>query len=301
MPSTTDHPGAPRASSPLLRGLVDDAAVFPPAAVPLPDAVRAHARHRASAYAAAVGPLLVPAAGVADLVAVLDARDADASPDADVASAPLDLVLVARPGADPAVLTAGVDALHEEHRARVVGAELAWHEGWRELGLDDLAVALEVPRGEDQDVALAEVRTAGREGLRVVAKLRTGPTPTWPWPDEAELADFLVRTSALEVPFKLTGGLHHATRGTHDVAGPPEENHGLLNVLLATSAALSGAGRDEVGGLLSLRDGHALAEVVGAWPDATASRVREAFTAYGCCTVTDPLGELTALGLLDTF
>ena len=198
-------------------------------------------------------------------------------------------------------VAAGVDALHGEHRVRVVGAELAWHEGWRELGLDDLAVALEVPRGDDHEVALADVRAAGREGLQVVAKLRTGPTPMWPWPDEAELADFLVRTSALEVPFKLTGGLHHATRGTHDVAGAPEENHGLLNVLLATSAALAGAGRDEVAGLLGLRDGAALAEVVAAWPDATASRVREAFTAYGCCTVTDPLGELAALGLLDTF
>ena len=298
MPSTTDHPGAPRsAHAPLLRGLVDDAAVFPPAATPLPDAVRAHARHRASAWAPAVGPLLVPAAGVADLVAVLEDEDAEgAGADGDAA---LDVVLVARPGAEPTLLTAGVDALHDEPRVRVVGAELAWHEGWRELGLDDLAVALEVPRGEDHDLALADIRSAVHGGLRVVAKLRTGPTPTWPWPDEAEVADFLVLTTALEVPFKLTGGLHHATRGAYEVAGVPEENHGLLNVLLATSAALSGAGHDEVAGLLGLRDGAALAELVAAWPDATASRVRAAFTAYGCCTVTDPLAELAALGVLE--
>ena len=101
------------------------------------------------------------------------------------------------------------------------------------------------------------------------------------------------------MPFRLTGGLHHAVRGTYAVAGVPEENHGLLNVLLATSAALSGAGHEEVAGLLALRDGAALAELVAAWPDATAARVREAFTAYGCCTVTDPLGELADLGLLE--
>ena len=280
----------------LLHGLVDDAAVFPPAAVDLPDAVRAHRHHLTAPYAGCVGPLLVPAAGVADLVAVLEGEGVEHR-----GAAVLDVVLVARPGADPSLLTAGIDALHEEPRVHVVGAELAWHEGWRELGLDDVAVALEVPRGDEHDAALGDIRGAVREGVRVVAKLRTGPTPTWPWPDEAEVAAFLVLTSALGVPFKLTGGLHHAARGTYDVAGVPEENHGLLNILLATSAARSGAGRDEVAALLSLRDGAALAELVAAWPDATARRVREAFTAYGCCTVTDPLGELSALGLLDTF
>lgn len=281
----------------LLRGIVDDAAVFPPGNASLAQAVADHAVHRTARYAGCIGPLLVPAAGVADLVAVLERRVGSGA----VASAAeiLDVVLVARPGAEPTVLTAGIDALHGEHRVRVVGAELAWHEGWRELGLDDLAVALEVPRGEDHEVALADIRAAGHEGLRARAKLRTGPTLTWPWPDEAEVADFLVATASLGVPFKLTGGLHHAARGTYEVAGVPEENHGLLNVLLATSAARSGAGRGEAAGLLAVRDGAALAEVVAAWPDATASRVREAFTAYGCCTVTDPLGELATLGLLD--
>ena len=146
------------------------------------EAVRAHARHRAAWYAGCVGPLLVPAAGVADLVAVLEDEDAVAGADGDAA---LDVVLVARPGADPAVLTAGVDALHDEPRVRVVGAELAWHEGWRELGLDDLAVALEVPRGDDHDVALADIRTAVHEGLRwsrscAPAPRRRGRGPTRP-------------------------------------------------------------------------------------------------------------------------
>jgi hypothetical protein len=130
-----------------------------------------------------------------------------------------------------------------------------------------------------------------------VLKFRTGPTAMWAWPDEQELAAFL-RLAAREVPFKLTGGLHHAARGTYEVAGVPEENHGVLNVLLATSAALSDAGGEEVARLLAVRDATALADVVAAWPDDTAARVRAAFTAYGCCTVTDPVGELADLGLL---
>jgi hypothetical protein len=180
---------------------------------------------------------------------------------------------------------------------RVVGAELGWYDGWSGDLAGELPLAVEMPRGPDREHAHAQVRTAHDEGRAVVAKFRTGPTPTWPWPDEAELAAFLRRV-ADEVPFKLTGGLHHAVRGAYEVSGRPEENHGVLNVLVATAASLEGAGAEEVTALLSLRDATALADLVAAWPDATAHRVREAFTAYGCCTVTDPLGELADLGLL---
>jgi len=297
LPGTTADSPPASAGRPLLHHLIDDAAVFPPAALSLPAAVRAHAVHRTAWYADCIGPLLVPAAAVADLVTVLDADTADAEHLGE-SGARRDVVLIARPGADPATVPAAIAALREEARVCVVGAELAWQDGWRDLGLDDLALALEVPRGADQTVAVADVHSAHADGAEVVAKFRTGPTPTWAWPDEVELGSFLGLCTLLEVPFKLTGGLHHAARGTYDVAAVPEENHGLLNVLVATSAALAGAGQVEVAGLLTVRDAVALAELVAAWPDTTAVRVRSAFTAYGCCTVTDPVGELADLGLL---
>ncbi len=272
----------------LLRGLVDDAAVFPPGNASLPDAVRLHRVHRAAAYADCVGPLLVPAAAHTELVEVV--AGAHAGP-------PLEVGLVVRPDDDPAVLAAALAALADVDAVRVVAAELGWRWDWRALGLDSLAVALEVPRGPAHDSALVDIRTAVREGLRVVAKFRTGPTPTWPWPDEDELAAFLCVAAAAELPFKLTGGLHHAARGTYPVDGTPEENHGILNVLLATASALEGAPREEVAALLAVRDGPALAGLVSSWSEATVARVRERFTAYGCCTVTDPVGELADLGL----
>lgn len=282
----------------LLRGLVDDAAVYPPGNATLAEAVAGHAVHRSAWYAGCIGPLLVPAATVADLVTVLDARDAGATGAAGAGTAaPIGIVLVARPASDPALVTAARDALRHDARVRVLGAEVGWYEGWYDDLAGELALAVEMPRGPDGEHAFAEVRTAHREGLDVVLKFRTGPTPTWPWPDEQELAAFL-RLAAPEVPFKLTGGLHHAVRGTYDVGGVHEENHGVLNVLVATSVALARAGQEEVAGLLALRDATALAELVGAWPEGTATRVRDAFTAYGCCTVTDPVGELADLGLL---
>jgi hypothetical protein len=294
-PVTTTDASAATSGIPLLHRLVDDAAVFPPGNAPLAQAVSGHAVHRSAWYADYVGPLLLPAAAFTDLVQVIDLQDDVASSSAE---RPLDVVLIARPGADPATTTAALEALSGEDRVRVVGAELAWQEGWRDLGFGDLRLALETPRGEDCAVAVADVHTARGEGRQVVAKFRTGPTAGWAWPDEAELAGFIGLCARLGVPFKLTGGLHHAVRGRYTVDGVPEENHGVLDVLLATSAALAGGSPAELTALLAVRDATALAGLVAAWSDDTAAGVREAFTAYGCCTVTDPLGELTDLGLL---
>jgi hypothetical protein len=51
----------------LLRGLLDDAAIFPPGNLPLDRAQRDHATHLRSPYAVAVGPLVVRAADLAEV------------------------------------------------------------------------------------------------------------------------------------------------------------------------------------------------------------------------------------------
>jgi hypothetical protein len=53
----------------LLRGLCDDAALFPPGNAPLPAALTAHARYRDSEFAALVGPLIFPVPRLAELAA----------------------------------------------------------------------------------------------------------------------------------------------------------------------------------------------------------------------------------------
>lgn len=47
---------------PAFVGLVDDAAIFPPGNLPLPEAVEAHRAHRSAWYGALVGPFVVDAA-----------------------------------------------------------------------------------------------------------------------------------------------------------------------------------------------------------------------------------------------
>lgn len=276
----------------LWSGLIDDAAVFPPGNVPLADAVRLHREHRSSSYAPLVGPLLVPASSCVDVLEL--ARQVPA---------PLRVGLISRPGADPQVLAMAAAGLAATSSVGVSIAELGWHPEWRTLGLDvaHLPIALEVPRGEAQHTALADIRSARDGGARVGAKFRTGATPTWAWPEEAELADFLIEVVQRRLPFKLTGGLHHAVRGSYVPQGgtEAEENHGLLNVVLALAGALAEANDTAVAGTLADRDGERLASRVDALTPAQVSAVRDRFVAFGCCTVTDPIGELASLGLIE--
>ena len=270
----------------LLAGLIDDAAVFPPGNAPLTVAVQRHVGHRQAPYAGLVGPLLVPASDVGALLA-------EPLPDH---ARPLAVGLIARPGVDPSVVVSALRRLTDTDALTAVGAELGWFPGWRDLPVDGLPLTLEIPRGADRDRALEDVRAGVDESGRVVqAKFRTGATPTWEWPDEAELATFVFDCARLGVPFKLTGGLHHAVRADHD--GDPQ--HGLLNVLLAVHSAAHDGALAAVESLLAQRDPQLLTDAVLDLDDTAQARVRGLFTAYGCCEVTDPIGELEALGLLD--
>ena len=100
--------------------------------------------------------------------------------------------------------------------------------------------------------------------------------------------------AAKGVAFKATAGLHHALRNTDPDTG--FEQHGFLNLLAATGAALDGADEARLVTLLADRDAARVADGVRALTPA----VREAFRSFGTCSVTEPVEELTGLGLLDT-
>ena len=279
--AVADRPAEPA----LFARLVDDAAVFPPGNAPLADAVRLHRLHRASGYAACVGPLLVPASAAPDLVGLL------AGP---LDRAPLRVGVIGRPGTPGAEVADAVALLRQAAGVEVVGVELGWTPQWRATDFAGLARTLEVPRGPEQAAAVADIAADASDSVALQAKFRTGSTPTWAWPDELELATFVRTAIDHDLGFKLTGGLHHVVRGTHD----GQEQHGLLNVLVAVRWALNGEEVDELVSILAERDPSVLVPQVTRMSAADAAIVRAFFTAYGCCEVTDPLGELTTLGLI---
>jgi hypothetical protein len=271
--------------STLLTGLVDDAAVFPPGNASVHDAIVAHRELRHGGYSEAVGPLLIRASQVAELVDRVHSGD------------DLAVGLIATVDGGLVELAQARDLLLDlEDAAALVQVELALptdHEpaaAARAL-LHELAFSaqayVEVPRTPGWEGALDVLAADGVER----AKFRTGGTTAQAHPSEAELAAFLHGCVERSLAFKLTAGLHHALRQRTDEGF---EQHGLLNVLAAVAVAHGGGKPADLEETLASRDSEQLLEVLD---EADHTAVRESFVSFGCCGVTEPLDELADLGL----
>ncbi|MBE8474885.1 hypothetical protein [Streptomyces justiciae] len=267
---------------PVLVGLFDDAAVFPPGSLPIEEAVPAHVAHSRGAHAELVGPF------------VLAAKDIDRLGEltADLPKGSFDLsVTVALPD-----VSAALAAARRIPAVRLVGLEVAVPDGVAAdtvvptlaaaIG-DDLTVYVEVPRDNRREALLA-----GLAGTPYLAKFRTGGMRADLYPDEHELAAAVLAATRAGVAFKATAGLHHALRNTDPETG--FEQHGFLNLLVATDAALKGAEETELVELLADRDGDRVAEQV----HALSPQVRDVFRSFGTCSIAEPATESAGLGLL---
>lgn len=265
--------------------LLDDAAVFPPGNLPLAEAVTAHHGHRRSAYAGLVGPLVLPAAALGGLAPLLEAG---------MAPLALSVTLPGEPAAVAPAVSAAV-ALDTVTLAAVetplaVGAEMEELLAVLDAALPDgITGYVEVPRDERRVAVLDALG-----GSRHRAKFRTGGLVPQAHPSEAELAGTLTGAASRGLTFKCTAGLHHAVRHTDGEL----EQHGFLNVLLATEAALRGAPPEELAALLSQRDAAAVAGQVAELGPERLAAARASFTSFGTCSVTDPRDDLIRLGLI---
>lgn len=277
---------------------LDDAAVFPPGSLPLPQAVPAHLAHLASAQGPLVGPFVVATSGLpalGELVSHLPPRSFAVS------------VTVPSPGVVRAALTAAADIAALDARAVEVGVpagdlaaqdvvpllDHALNGGLgRTADGSEVTVFVELPRDERRGELIREL-----SGTAYLAKLRTGGVREDLYPDAAELGSAVVALVRAGVPFKATAGLHHAVRNTDGTTG--FDQHGFVNVLVAVAAALDGATESDVAAVLADRDGARLAAAVDTWSPSTTERVRSAFRSIGTCSIDDPVFDLTTLGLLE--
>jgi hypothetical protein len=260
----------------LFKGLLDDAEVFPPGRAPLPEAVPAHARQLASPYADLVGPLILPAPALADLGPLLGTAP----------ERPLDLAVTAPEGA---AQLGDVLAKPAELPVRLQGLEVALPAGMSSAAFFTALepVFVEVPRDERRAEVIATCATTGHQ-----AKFRTGGLQAAMYPGEAELAAAIRAVVEAGVPFKATAGLHRAIRNTDPETG--FEQHGFLNLLLATAAALEGPPGAELTTVLATRNG---TEVAARVSDLDGS-VRERLRSLGTCSIIEPLTGLVDLDLV---
>lgn len=272
----------------LVAGLFDDAATFPPGDLPLDQALRAHRAHLHAEHAALVGPLVVPATGLPLLARFVVGQPIDSlrvNVTASSAQRARDAIVTMRAIGAAHLTALEITAPADQPAAEVLPSlrGLVGHPH----GLD---VYVEVPRDERRGRILADLA-----GSPYRAKLRTGGLDAASHPDEQELAEAISALVAAGVAFKATAGLHHAVRCTDPTTG--FEQHGFLNVLLATHAAAAGGSAAEVRDQLATRDVTDVARRVRALGP-RGPFVRQWFRSVGTCSIHEPVAELRGLGLL---
>jgi hypothetical protein len=285
--STRDQSVGIRADRPaertLFRALFDDAAVFPPGLAPLPQAIADHVARQSNSYADLIGPLLLPAAAIEDFLHFERPRQ-------------VDVALIGRPGTNLALVADARSRLQKDPGVTLTGVEIGWSPEWHQALGWNASLSIEVPRGAKQGRAMSELQKHAVAPNPVQAKFRTGSTPDTPVPTPTELATFIRAAVDRDLGFKLTGGLHHAMSRT---TSEGQDQIGFLNVIAATRRALAhGAEVPEMDSVLSQRDPVPILDIITRMSEADASVVRAFFTAYGCCAVLDPIGDLVIFGLI---
>jgi len=293
-----------------LAGAVDYAGLFPPAALAMPEAVRAYRDYLAGADRWALGRFVVPAARLGELAEAATA----------LAGAVEELWRIsALVGPDIAGDLATIDGFNREHApgagwAAVVDALELRAESEPAVAAIATAVHAAAAKGEvyveipSADDPGSLVAALGRHGFR--AKIRTGGVTAAQFPPASHVARFIVACARAGVPFKATAGLHHPVRGVYPLTYASDSDggtmYGFLNLFAAAAAALRGASVDEVRQLLERDDTPTLA----IRPDklswgATAFEPGEVdamrdhlAVSFGSCSFEEPLHDLRSLGLL---
>jgi hypothetical protein len=274
---------------PLLERLVDDAAVFPPGSATVPAAVAGHRGHRAAWYTALVGRLLLPTTSLPEAARRLDPDESvEIGIVADVALDRLDAYVA---GADPRL------------RVGQIEAAVARRGEDPQAGLDRLLplcarwptvdVYAEVPLTAGLLGALDRIAAQRAGGTRIAPKFRTGGLAAELFPTPMELAAIICACHERGLDFKLTAGLHRALRHNDPETG--FTHHGFLNVLAASMAAAAGAEVVEVCEVLAATDPLPVIEATRPYR----SDQRPLWIGFGSCSVTEPLEDLRALGLID--
>jgi hypothetical protein len=270
-----------------LSQLIDYAGLFPPAKLAIADAWAEYNAARATPYSWILGRFIIPAR------LLLEMSERPEGAFSVIAGAPeLDGVATLR------AQGVAVEAL-EIPPAEGITAVEAVAKDVAAAGLADQPVYVEISRAHSDLPGAMHTLSRARLG----AKLRCGGLTADAFPSVREVAAFIAAATAAGVPYKATAGLHHPVRHTDAATG--FQMHGFLNLLSAAAIAP--------------RADRALLERIVAEEDAAAFRFEEsalrwrderietrelahareaAFIAYGSCSFSEPIDDLTGLGIL---
>ncbi|HTV09065.1 MAG TPA: hypothetical protein VMD97_08505 [Candidatus Aquilonibacter sp.] len=278
-----------RAAEVLLRGAVDYAGLFPPAALDLERAVANYEAYRDGEDAWALGRFVLPVTRLAEF--------ADRWPQ-HVREWPISLLL-------------GVDFDSELRLAVDAGLRLDAVE-CRPAGLQDVKAIrmrlrkdaelfVEAPQGVGVEELLKAVKAAG-----ACAKIRMGGVTAEAIPSAELVAAFLCACARHELKMKATAGLHHAVRAEHALTyaadAPRATMHGFVNFFVAAMLAMRGEDEKVLACLLEMDpEAFVAGEKFAAWGEdrfglAEMEGMRESFVmSFGSCSFEEPMADLRAM------
>ncbi|MCC7195895.1 MAG: hypothetical protein IT356_10095 [Gemmatimonadaceae bacterium] len=285
----------------MMRGVIDYAGLFPPAAASMDAAVRDYGAQLRGPYSWMLGRFVVPVARLEELAASF-AEHAGAAPPRD----PWPVSVLAR--ASDAAALAAFNARYGA-RLRIEMVEAPPVAPGDVNGLASLAASY----GVYAEVGLVSdpadiVKELARRGIR--PKVRTGGVKQDAIPSPGSVARFIAACHAAGTPYKATAGLHHAWRAeyalTYEPAAPCAVMFGFMNALLADAAAADGATVAEIervlaSGAQAFRIAHeSITLPSGRAVDVSlAARARAGgLQSFGSCSFGEPVADLHARGLL---
>jgi hypothetical protein len=314
----------------LLAGVLDYAGLFPPARLPLHEAIKRYARYRHDPASWMLGRFVCPAEQLGELTPLLSSLPSSASP--------LAISVLGRGGKSASDFLAGLrvdleamSAFRDRHGAGVEvtvlevrlpsdvlapGAAKAAHKfledsakAIQDSSLPNLTLYYEaVPgipwRAWVTRLSMALTGDAGRSPSAGF-KLRCGGLEAAAFPSPEQVAAAIVACRDAGVPLKFTAGLHHPLR-QFDVS-LQTHMHGFLNVFGA--GVLSYARRLDAEAVQHILEDvnpedFVFEEAGFRWKDYHASvpEIREArrsaVISFGSCSFEEPRADLRAMGLL---
>lgn len=289
----------------LLEGVIDYAGLFPPAKLSMAESVENYLRYRSDQDRGWILDRFVcTASRLSELAAALDPYD-------NILPVAVSVVGTSGDGwednlsADATSMTSFIGQAGNRADLEAYEIRIPDHENLQSYLFDlkafnQVEVFCELPWGPsvaDSIGLLAEAEWVG-------AKARTGGLDAFAFPSHEYLGTFLQQCVQLEVPFKLTAGLHHPIRSHRDEVGT--KMHGFLNVLTAatmlsvhdltqkeTISILDSENPDDfVFNNSTLRFGEWAADVEDI------ADARNLFIGIGSCSVDEPLDDLRELKLI---
>lgn len=315
----------------LLTGILDYAGLFPPARLPLDQAVRNYARYRREPHHWMLGRFVLPAARLAELASYREELTQPGPPFRIAAlgcggDTPVDFIAglradlhAIRAFSEGYCSVAVVDAFEVRIPPAMAGQITELLLGvLNALMLPNLAMAslsFETPVDTDPRTTLPAFLAAlyganrsppGEIRRPVVGlKLRTGGLEAAAFPSGEQVAFVIAACRDARVRLKFTAGLHHPLPHFDPDVGT--RMHGFVNVFAAgVLAHARGLNAGQVQAILEDEDAAHLAfrDDLFCWNDlqATTAEIeaarRDAVTSFGSCSFEEPLADLRSLGWL---